>query len=98
MQEGIEKGDKPSCLIALTLKISGRATPRPSPIDESVSAIVGKNGVGKTNVLKCIDWVASSSISTDPFRVTQAGNASDELDEVSTKLVLELDERFSSTA
>ncbi len=61
-------------------------------LNRSVCAIVGKNGVGKTNVLRCIDWVASSSISTDPVRVTQAGNVSDEPDEVSTKLVIELDE------
>lgn len=60
--------------------------------NKNVCAIVGKNGAGKTNVLRCIDWVASSSISTDPVRVTQAGNVSDEPDEVSTKLIVELDE------
>ena len=42
--------------------------------DESVCAIVGKNGVGKTNVLRCIDWMVSSSISTEPVRIMQAGN------------------------
>ncbi|QEH39171.1 recombination protein F [Aquisphaera giovannonii] len=60
---------------------------------EGVCAIVGRNGVGKTNVLKCIDWVASSSVSTDPVRVAQAGNASEGLDEVSATLGLELDGR-----
>ncbi len=59
--------------------------------NQSVCAIVGKNGVGKTNVLRCIDWIALSSISTDPVWVMQAGNAWDEPDEVSTKLVVELD-------
>ncbi|WP_165224877.1 AAA family ATPase [Aquisphaera insulae] len=62
---------------------------------ESVCGLVGKNGVGKTNVLKCIDWVASSSISTEPIRIAQAGNASQGLDEVAATLVLELgDDRY----
>jgi ABC-type Na+ transport system ATPase subunit NatA len=58
--------------------------------DEGVCAIVGKNGVGKTNVLKCIEWIASTSISTDPVNITPAGNVGDETDEVSTRLVIEL--------
>jgi predicted ATPase len=33
--------------------------------NERVSALVGKNGVGKTNFLKAIDWVSKSSITTD---------------------------------
>ena len=61
--------------------------------DESVCAIVGKNGAGKTNVLKCIDWIASSSISTAPVDVMPAGNVGDETDEVSTRLVIKLAER-----
>src|SRR3954452_13944201 len=60
---------------------------------EGVCALVGKNGVGKTNVLKCIDWIASSSIATDPVNITPAGNIGDETDEVSTRLVIELTER-----
>ena len=58
---------------------------------DSVSAIVGKNGVGKTNILKCIEWLASSSISPVPVSVGEAGNTLQNLDEISTRMLLDID-------
>ncbi len=37
--------------------------------DETVSALVGKNGVGKTNILKCIEWLAELARPSGPIRV-----------------------------
>lgn len=65
---------------------------------EPVCAIVGKNGVGKTNVLKCIEWLAHSSISTGPVKVAAAGNQMDDFEEVSVRALFDLDStRFSYT-
>lgn len=66
---------------------------------EPVCAIVGKNGVGKTNILKCIEWLAHSSISTGPVKVAAAGNQTDDFEEeVSVRALFDLENtRFSYT-
>ena len=65
---------------------------------EGVSALVEKNGVGKSNVLKCIEWVAASSISTQPLSLSDAGNELEDIDEISMHCFLRSTNRSTSTA
>ena len=56
-------------------------------------AIAGRNGVGKSNILKAIEWACESVIVTDGIRLATAGNPAEELDELSIKFNLVLAER-----
>ena len=44
-------------------------------LGQSVNSLVGRNGVGKTSILKCIEWVAKSAISPSPLDLSSSGSA-----------------------
>ena len=43
-------------------------------LEQPVSALVGKNGAGKTNLLKCVEWLAASASRPVPVQIKPAGN------------------------
>ena len=55
-----------------------------------VSALSGKNGAGKSNILKAIQWL-SSAVSAEGIRTTAAGNMDEDSDEISFDINLKLD-------
>lgn len=61
--------------------------------DGTVCAISGRNGVGKSNILRAIEWVCESVVVADGIRLSSAGNSSEDLDELSIRFVLDLDEQ-----
>lgn len=56
-------------------------------------AIAGRNGVGKSNILKAIEWACESVILAEGVRLATAGNHGEELDELSIGFHLVLAER-----
>lgn len=62
--------------------------------DGTLCAISGRNGVGKSNILKAIEWACESVIVTDRIRLGPSGNLSEKLDELSFRFDLRIGEQI----
>ena len=65
-------------------------------LDLGLSAICGRNGVGKSNILKAIEWIAASLITMDRIKLGRSGFASAK--QSSIKMRICLDEKVYSYA
>ncbi len=69
--------------------------------DQALCALIGKNGVGKTNILKAIEWLAGAVIIPEPIMLWSFRRPAPEIEETSIRVHLELDEHsfeYSLTA
>jgi predicted ATPase len=58
---------------------------------QTICALAGKNGVGKTNILECIQWLCSSVATPEPLGITTAALASDHAEPISVHIILDID-------
>src|SRR3954470_983519 len=42
------------------------------PLEHAVSALVGRNGVGKTNILQAIQWLSRNAVKAEPIEDHQS--------------------------
>ena len=61
--------------------------------DQSVCALTGKNGAGKTNILACLQWFASSAAAPEPVDARPAGHGTaGEPRRISVTIVLDIND------
>jgi AAA domain, putative AbiEii toxin, Type IV TA system/AAA ATPase domain len=58
---------------------------------DNVSALVGKNGVGKTNILRCIEWLVNLGRFSGPIRIESPREARPGDEGFSVRVILDLD-------
>ena len=60
--------------------------------NKGISALSGRNGAGKSNILKAIEWLSSSVLATESIKTAPAGNHGENIDEIRIHATLELGE------
>jgi predicted ATPase len=58
---------------------------------QAICALAGKNGVGKTNILECIQWLCSSVVTPEPLVITTAALPGDHAEPISVHIILDID-------